>query len=256
MRIRMIAALTGTAGLLLTGTAHAYPVKDKTLTQNALYSTGALTETECAEKSVKDGDPASARKYLTAVLNCLNVSWKTHLEAAGLRFTKPIVKIYTKAPARFCGHKFGDSEAWHCAQSRTIAIRLHKDLLDETGDLYLFHLMSQMYAYHVQNLVGIDDAYQNIPYKNTSELNEQIRRDSLQSDCLAGVFIKSVWPSLERPVSNWNHLMGLVKDEGDTKGEPRVYGKGANRVYWSKRGYTTGDPASCNTWSASPATVS
>ncbi|MFC6575995.1 neutral zinc metallopeptidase [Planomonospora parontospora] len=256
MRIRMIAALTGAAGLLLTGTAHAYPVKDETLTQNALYGAGALAETECAEKSVEDGDPASAKKYLTGVLNCLNASWKTHLEAAGLQFTKPVVKFYTKAPARFCGHKFGDSEAWHCPQSRTIAIRLHKNLLQDTGDLYLLHLMSQMYAYHVQELVGIGEAYRAAPYKHTSELNEQHRRHSLQMDCLAGVFIKSVWSSLERPVSNWNHLMGMVKDTGDVKGKARVYGKGASRVHWSKQGYATGDPASCNTWAASPAKVS
>ncbi|MFC4061013.1 neutral zinc metallopeptidase [Planomonospora corallina] len=262
MRIRVITALTGAAGLLLTGTAltgtaHAYPIKDKALTQNKLYSTGKLATTECAEKPVEDGDRASAKRYLTGVLNCLNTSWKAHLDAAGLPFTKPVLKTYAKAPARFCGDKVGKgTEALYCSSSRTILIELHKDLLSDTGDLYLFHLMSSMYSYHVQNLVGIDEAYTAAPYKNASEMNEQIRRNSLQADCLAGVFIKSVWPSLERPASNWNHMLGILKDNGDPKGGPRTHGKGGSQVYWSKRGYSTGDPASCNTWTASSAKVS
>ncbi|GIH79452.1 zinc protease [Planobispora longispora] len=252
----MIAALTCAAGLLLTGTAHAYPIKDEALTKNSLYSAGALAETECAEKPVKDGDRTSVKKYLLGILDCLNTSWQAHLEGAGLEFTKPVVKIYSKGPTRFCGSEIGkDWESYHCPQSRTIIIQLPKYVLEDTGDLYLFHLMNEIYTYHVLDLVGIGEAYRDAPYRNKTEMNEQVRRHSLQAECLAGAFLKSVWSSLDRPVSNWNHLLKVAKERGDVNGGDRVYGKSGNVAYWIKRGYTTGDPASCNTWTASASKV-
>ncbi|MFC4117023.1 hypothetical protein [Nonomuraea zeae] len=106
-----------------------------------------------------------------------------------------------------------------------------------------------VYAYHVQRLVGISfsvdvEAF----YDSKSERAERLRRHSLQSDCLAGAFIKSIWPVPGRSTHDWKELQGLIG--GDEPGEERLYGKTANVRMWLKRGFATGDAASCNTWTA------
>ncbi|GAA2892628.1 hypothetical protein GCM10010517_57120 [Streptosporangium fragile] len=83
-------------------------------------------------------------------------------------------------------------------------------------------------------------------------------RDSprhLQTDCLSGVLAKSIWPSFGRTAKDWNELLGLLKANGDVKGQDRTSGKGANRVARTKLGYTGGDPGACNTWTAAPSKV-
>ncbi|MBB5966921.1 neutral zinc metallopeptidase [Planomonospora venezuelensis] len=251
MRMRMIAALTGLAGLLLSGTAHAYPIKDEMLTKNKLYSSGRLAAAACKEPPVKDGDAASLKKYWAGINTCLDTVWGAHLTKAGLPFSKPVLK-FGKIPKKYCDFEIvkDDSMAYYCPQSKTIMAQLGKNWLEDTDDLWLLHLAGGMYGYHVMNLVGIEEAFQAAPYANKNELNEQIRRQSLQTDCLGGVFVKSVWSSLRRPGEDWKHLLGLLQTSGDVKGKPRTAGKGGNRVYWTKKGYVTGNPASCNTWSA------
>lgn len=46
---------------------------------------------------------ASVKRYLTAVLDCLNRAWGAHFAEAGLPFEKARVAFITE-PRRFCGH--------------------------------------------------------------------------------------------------------------------------------------------------------
>ena len=46
----------------------------------------------------------------------------------------------------------------------------------------------------------------------------------------------------------------LAKAGGD-KGKAGRFGQGSNLAYWFNRGYSTGNPKSCNTWTASSSKV-
>jgi uncharacterized protein len=259
MRIKMIIALAAAGGLLLTGTAHAYPIKDVSLTKNELYDSGRLATTKCVTPRIKSNNLPMARKYVTAVTNCLNASWGAHLTASDLPFGKPKLTFVSRIPKGYCDFTGIDpkanSEGYYCPRSRTIIMKIGTDWLEDADDLWLTHATGLLYGYHVQNLTGIEKAFQAAPYANKTELNEQYRRSSLQSDCLGGVFIRSIWSSLGASTAKWNGLLGLLKTSGDAKGEARVAGRGSSRAAWTKLGYTSGNPASCNAWAASSAKV-
>ncbi len=254
----MIIAMTGAAGLFLTGTANAYPIEDPALTENALYSSGELAATKCAEPPIRNNNRTLVRRYIAGVAKCLDASWGAHFRAAELPFGKPRLQVLNKAPARYCGEKVDrkeDSQLYYCSRSRTMMMQIGRDWLSDVEDLSLLHATGVLYATHLGRLTGIEKAYQDAPYANNNELNEQTRRTNLQDDCLSGVFIRSVWSSLGRKTGDWNELLRVLRKSGDAKGQPRVYGKGTSRAAWTKLGYTTGDPASCNTWTATPAKV-
>ncbi|WP_344918569.1 neutral zinc metallopeptidase [Streptosporangium oxazolinicum] len=257
MRIRMIIAMAGAAGLFLTGTANAYPVKDPTLTKNALYDTGRLAASKCAEPPIRNNDRTLAKRYIAAVTNCLNTSWGAHFKAAGLPFGKPRLQIVNKVPAGYCDSEVSkeQSQAYYCPASRTIMIQIGNDWLADADDLWLLHVTGMLYGAHLANLTGIEKAFEKAPYANKSELNEQLRRLNLQDDCMGGVFIRSVWSSFGGKTGEWNELLRTLRDSGDAKGQPRTFGKGTSRAAWTKLGFSTGDPASCNTWTATPARV-
>ncbi|MEU4832694.1 neutral zinc metallopeptidase [Streptosporangium sp. NPDC023615] len=253
MRIRTIIAMAGAAGMLLTGTAHAYPVKNPALTENALYDSGTLAASTCTEPPIKDGSRAQAERYMKAMVGCLNTAWEGHITTAGMSFGAPKVKFFDRLPRKYCGFTFEKdpgSYSLYCPRSRTIAIRIGKDWLENTDDLWLLHHTAALYGYHVASLSGIHAAYDKTPYANKSEMYEQIRRFNLYSDCLGGVFIRSVQDSLGRDGKDWKKLLSVLRGNGDLKGQARTYGKGSNRAAWTARGHAGSDLAACNTWAA------
>lgn len=254
MRLPLIITAACATALSFTGTAYAaaYPVKDSKLTENELYTVGAIPETECAEKPIRNNDRKSAQRYITAMVKCLDAAWEPALTGVGLAFTKPKLTFASKLPRKYCGIDVdkSNSHTFYCDKTRTITYHLGKDFLAEADDMWLMHNTAAFYAYHVQYLTGIEKAWYKITYSGKKELREQNRRLNLQSDCLGGVFVKSIWPSLRRSPREWNQLLGVVKENGGWAG------KGANRVAWTKLGFASGDPASCNTWTAASSKVS
>ncbi|MEU7000544.1 neutral zinc metallopeptidase [Nonomuraea sp. NPDC046570] len=254
MRLPLLALLTGlllAAGAVpATAQADGYPIKNPRLTGNALYASGALGPAACPQRPVAPGDPVAARRYLRAVYGCLNAVWGTHLRAAGLPFERPGMAVATRAPARFCGEPWEEAAGGYCNPQRRFLILLDKDVLDDPGDLWLLDVIAHEYAHHVQNVTGLRRAFESVPYRGERELHEQTRRYELQAECLAGVFIGSVWSSLERSEEDWEELLAIVGDGGDERHAVPDHGRGRTIVSWLKRGFTAADPGACNTWSA------
>ncbi|NRQ36723.1 metalloprotease-like protein [Nonomuraea sp. NN258] len=234
-----------------TAVAQAAPVSadDRVLTANRLYRGGELQPGRCVERGVRPNHVPSAKRYLTGVLNCLHQSWGAYFERAGLPFAKSRIGFITK-PRRYCGHPWGAAQATYCHQERRFLILLNRNVLDDPSDLYLFGLAAHEFGHHVQNLSGIMDAYLRKPYRDRRELLEQSRRIELQAECLAGVFIGSVWDSLDRTPEDWERLLEITRMSGDEHRKVRHHGKGRNIAAWLKKGFLARSPQACNTWTA------
>ncbi|MFS1304059.1 neutral zinc metallopeptidase [Streptosporangium longisporum] len=249
---------------MLSGAAHGavpdpapgarYPIRDSVLTKNKLYRSGDLAPSECPEREVKANHVASAKRYLTSVLNCLNTSWGAHLEQAGLPFAKARVAFSVK-PRRFCGHVWSKSAAaQYCGRERRFLVKLDDTVLEDPSDLVLFLIAAHEYGHHIQTVTGMERAFDYHPYKGKRELGEQIRRNELQAECLAGVFIGSVWDSLDRTEEDWEYLLELTRRNGDERYDTN-HGKGRTIATWLDRGFRAASPAVCNTWTVPPSRV-
>lgn len=244
-------ALAGSVALGLvpavSGTAAAHPINNRTLTDNRLYGAGPLPATDCRERPVKKADARSAKVYLNEVLNCLNRSWTAELKQAGLKQSRVKLTYATEVPAKYCGAKWrkGDWDGYYCDASHTILIVLSKDLLEEPGDLYMFNLLATQYGEHVQNVAGIYRAGMHLGYRNKAERAEQTRRYSVQGSCFAGASLRSVWKSFRRDREDWDDLLYYLRGWAG-----KYSGSRKSITYWADKGFTSGDPAACNTWTA------
>ncbi|MCP2346811.1 neutral zinc metallopeptidase [Nonomuraea roseoviolacea] len=244
--------------LLLSGTAQAsaYPIREPDLTKNKLYGTGALEPGECHERDLRANDVPSAKRYLTAVLNCLNTSWGAHFKRAGMPFSKSGIGFITK-PRRYCGNKWGKyTAAAYCDKERRFLVLLDKDTLSDPEGVSLMQLAAHEYGHHIQNITGMARAFDYYPYKGKKELNEQVRRNELQAECLSGVFVGSVWESLGRDEADWDDLVDATRESGDEWTEANDHGKGRNMASWLDKGFRAVAPKACNTWVAPSSKVS
>ncbi|MFI7704598.1 neutral zinc metallopeptidase [Nonomuraea sp. NPDC049480] len=242
----LLAPFAGTAS----AEAAAYPVEDLKLTENPLYAAGPLPATTCVERPVKRNDRKLARAYVDAVIACLETAWEQHLTKAGLAYEKVKVRHMNRIPRKYCSLDIGkdDSQAWYCDRNGELIFQFGKNWLADPYDLWLFRTAAMMYGYHVQKLVGIGDAVDELRYRNKKEGYEQERRRNLQTDCLGAAFMKSVWPIKGRTMKDWDKMLGLV--QGDRPGDEPWYGKTGTMKIWMRAGFATGDPGSCNTWAA------
>jgi uncharacterized protein len=252
MRALPSAVLSGVlVSLLLTGTAAAgtdqlrpVPTGAAALTANPIYKTGELELDTCPERPVDDGDFEGTTNYLNGILRCLNTSWKRQFTAAKLPFATPKLRTIRRPSVKTGCSKFPkDAQAIYCSTDKTIIFLLDKDVLTRGGDLWLFEALGHEYGHHIQWLSGIKTAFDSRKYRTKKDYKAAQRRFELQADCLSGAFIGSVWPSLERPESDFTALRLMSTDSS-------THGKVVNYSYWLNRGFQAKGPGACNTFAA------
>ncbi|GAB1822834.1 neutral zinc metallopeptidase [Herbidospora sp. RD11066] len=221
---------------------------DPRLTGNVLYKTGVIPRSACAEKPVeKRNDVKAAKAYVTFLVGCLDRVWSKQLAKAGIRFTKPRLKLLTKNPARYCGWKW-EKGAYddYCESDKEILVVLGRTLLDvDPDDLWIWTAVSSRYGEHVQYLTGIQRATDKAWPDDEAAQNEVLRRVFLQTYCLTGAFTASVFRSTPRRLSEWKYIVGEW-----TTIESKEAGSAENIAHWMNRGFNTRDPKNCNTWTA------
>ncbi|SEG36088.1 hypothetical protein SAMN05444920_102709 [Nonomuraea solani] len=220
---------------------------------------GKLGVAACAETPLSSGGIPREREYLTGVVKCLDRSWAAYFKRAGLSLGRPIVEYYAEPARTVCGRAWPEhADAFYCTERATLVFPLTGGWIENRADLYPMKVAAHEYGHHVQSALGIRRAYEmEARTRGGDRGNALKRRYELQADCLAGVFLGSVWGSLRRPRSDWAALVETVKASGDDglDGGARSHGKGANRAAWLERGYRAGSPTACDTWSAAATKV-
>ncbi|MEU9835923.1 neutral zinc metallopeptidase [Streptosporangium sp. NPDC048047] len=254
MKIRAIMVAAGAFALLSSGmtSAYAYPVSDAPdLTNNSLYTAGKLPEAACAKKPAKGKTMASVTKHVNAVISCLNDTWGSYLKEANLQFVPTLVEMTGKYTSDCRGRTLNPkkSAVFYCGGHANFIVQIRSDWLKASDDVQIFAQLSSAYGEHVLNMVDIAEAYNALHADDGTEMSEQLRRYNLQAQCISGVTAKSLWPALGYPAKDAKRLAELAK-AGAGKSKIDIFGKGVNLAYWFNRGYSTGDPKSCNTWTA------
>ncbi|MFI6322181.1 neutral zinc metallopeptidase [Nonomuraea sp. NPDC050556] len=223
------------------------------LTPTPLYDSGRMKTSSCHERVLTQGGIPHAKEYLAAVTSCLDAAWSAHLHP----FSKPSVRYYEEPADRVCGVPWpSGASAFYCTTSRTLHFPLEGAWIEDRTDLYPFKVAAHEYGHHVQQVTGLRRAYERLARATPRRAAEYNRRYELQADCLAGVFLGSVWDSLDRSPKDWADLVDATIASGDWGEDYRSHGRGTTRAYWLKRGYAAVSPGACDTWKAPASKVS
>lgn len=231
--------------------------------EDILGQLGAAPETPTQTAPATNDD---ASEFVRAVLGTTETLWNDIFTQAGLDYREPTLVLFTGSTASGCGGATSAIGPHYCPLDETIYIdlgfydQLQARFGSSGGDFAEAYVTAHEVAHHVQNLLGVSDQVNEISSQDPSQRNPLSVRLELQADCFAGVWSNSIYQrgDVLEPgdVDEALSAAAAVGDDriqqtstGRINPEAWTHGSSEQRVNWFNRGYTTGDPNQCDTFS-------
>ena len=114
-------------------------------------------------------------------------------------------------------------------------------------------------GHHVQNLTGTSSEVDRLTRDDPDQANELSVRTELQADCYAGVWAATVFAAGDLREGDLDEAFTASEAVGDDRLQEQAggrvdpdsftHGTSEQRREWFTRGYESGDPAACDTFS-------
>lgn len=240
-----------------------FGIDPSTTTQLASQFGGAGTQERGAVGTPED----QAGLFVDIIGTNINDVWTTKLQG----YAPPNVVLYTEGTGTQCGFGQAAMGPFYCPADQTVYLdlsfwqQMETQLGASGADFARAYVIAHEYGHHVQTLTGasqqVREAQQRASGK--AEANQYSVALELQADCYAGMWARNAAAAsggavalepgdLEEGMKTAN---AIGDDNLQKRGGGRVspenftHGSAAQRVEWLKRGYESGDPAACDTFS-------
>ena len=164
-----------------------------------------------------------------------------------------------------CGQASSQTGPFYCPLDSLVYFDLDflvtlQEQFGATGDLAAQYIVAHEFGHHVQNVLGINEQVRQAQQDDPQRANQYSVALELQADCFAGAWARDAGDrDLFDDPSEIEEALDAAAAVGDdtiqqkTSGridpESWTHGSSAQRVQWFQRGYQTGDPQSCSTFS-------
>ncbi|HEX3385160.1 MAG TPA: neutral zinc metallopeptidase [Mucilaginibacter sp.] len=226
---------------------------------------GADTQRNAQQVS---GPESRAKKFSRVVFEGTTEVWDSLFRAMGKTYTHPVLHFYTGQVDAACGFATAATGPFYCPADQRVYLDLSffdelENRFQAPGEAASAYVIAHEVGHHVQNLLGIsarmDEAHNHLSEEEYNKLSVKLE---LQADFYAGL-----WAHYEAR----NHQNGIVIERADIDsalyaahqiGDDRLqqkyqgrvspdsftHGTSAQRMYWFKKGYDTGDINQGNTF--------
>ncbi len=204
--------------------------------------------------------------FVKVVLADTEDVWAQLFSKAGKQYQNPTLVLFNGATQSGCGNASSATGPFYCPADQRLYIDLSfysdlKDRFGAPGDFAMAYVVAHEVGHHVQNLLGISDKVQRLRSRlSEEEYNQYSVRLELQADFYAGVWAHYIQGKgyLERgdveEAMNAANAIGDDRLQKEAQGyavpESFTHGTSAQRMYWFKKGYDTGDPNQGDTFNA------
>jgi len=211
-------------------------------------------------------------RFVRRVLADTEDVWERNFQAAGRRYEKPTLVLFSRATPTACGTGQSAMGPFYCPLDRKVYIdldffRVLRERFQAPGEFAQAYVIAHEIGHHVQTLLGVADKVQAQKQQSLRRGDEpranalQVRME-LQADCLAGV-----WASLNDQVKNRlqpgdvEEGLNAASQIGDDMMQRRTqgtvvpdaftHGSSEQRVRWFKTGLESGEISQCDTFNSS-----
>ncbi|HEY2202688.1 MAG TPA: neutral zinc metallopeptidase, partial [Solirubrobacteraceae bacterium] len=207
--------------------------------------------------------PVVERKYLTALFDDAQATWRRDFVAAGLSYKPAHLVVYWGKIDSPCGRS-DDSGPFYCSGDKTVYLdlRFFTLLVRRFG----VHGVAQAYivghevGHHVQNLLGIMRRVNIADQADPGGRNHRSVLEELEADCLAGVWGRSAYSRADVTSSELDEATKTAEVIGDdylaaaagsvVDSSLWTHGSSKQRQDWLRRGFRAGRPDSCDTFAS------
>ena len=193
--------------------------------------------------------------------------WNEIFRQQGRSYKEPTLVLFSGATRSACGLGQAAMGPFYCPadQKAYIDLSFYDDMrrrFKAPGDFAQAYVLAHEVGHHVQNVLGISGQVRQLQQgRSKAEANELSVRLELQADCLAGVWAnradraKNILESGDvEEALNAASAIGDDRLQRQTQGrvvpESFTHGTSAQRQRWFRTGLASGDPDSCDTFSA------
>ena len=184
--------------------------------------------------------------------------WNTIFTENGKQYTEPSLVLFRGSVESACGNAGSASGPFYCPGDGKLYIDLsfYQDLqykLNAPGDFPMAYVVAHEVGHHIQNLMGTAAKVNQLRQQlNETEFNKYSVMMELQADFYAGV-----WAYYEQKKKNIldpddiDEALNAANAIGDDRLQKQAtgqvmpdaftHGTSAQRVYWFKKGFETGD---------------
>lgn len=203
--------------------------------------------------------------FVSFVLDDVQASWARVMPATmGRPYERAQLVLFTEAVRTGCGEAGSDTGPFYCPADRRVYIDLGffrelRTRFRAPGDFAQAYVLAHEVGHHVQRLAGIDASTRAMQRRDPSQENYLSVRLELQADCFAGVWANSTQQRNLLESGDLDEALGAAAAVGDDRiqrsagrrvnPESWTHGSAQQRAAWFRRGWTTGDPRQCDTFS-------
>ncbi|HNP33151.1 MAG TPA: neutral zinc metallopeptidase [Flavobacterium sp.] len=203
--------------------------------------------------------------FAKTVLAYTEDTWGQIFQENGMTYEDPKMVLFSDAVETACGNATSASGPFYCPGDNKVYVDLEfmKELKSrfgaEGGDFATAYVIAHEVGHHVQNLMGTSDKVRQLQRgRSEAEANKLSVCLELQADFYAGVWAhynqKYLEPGdIEEALSAANAVGDDAiqsKMTGDVQPDTFTHGTSEQRMYWFKKGYTSGDIKQGDTFSA------
>ncbi len=232
--------------------------------------TGLVDQMPLMEQGeVKKGVPADPQgKFVSGVFESTEQIWDAEFTKMGLHYEQPIIRLFTNGVQTACGNASSSTGPFYCPGDHKVYIDLSfydelKNRFNAAGDFAQAYVIAHEVGHHVQNLLGLtekmEEARQTL---SKTEYNRLSVKLELQADFYAGLWANKAQNlelfrleagDIEEALTAANAIGDdqLQKQaQGEVVPDSFTHGTSAQRVYWFKKGFETGDFRQGDTFSS------
>lgn len=220
-------------------------------------------ELSAQEKAEQD----TLAKFSKVVLRETELVWQKILpEQSNVRYEDPTLVLFTDAVQSGCGNASSATGPFYCPADNKLYLDLSffKDLTNRfhaAGDFAMAYVIAHEVGHHIQTLLGTSQKMARLRQRlSEEEYNKYSVMMELQADYLAGVWAHYVQGKGLLDADDIDEALRAANAIGDDQlqkqargyavPETFTHGTSAQRMYWLKKGYQTGDISQGDTFSA------
>lgn len=248
----------GTAVLLVLSLVFGHNFFNDVPATTANQSNGALAPADSAREEPEV-------HFVSFVLNDAQRTWATILPKYGATYHDAGLVLFRNATDTGCGTGQTAMGPFYCPLDEKVYIELAfydelKTKFGASGDFAQAYVIAHELGHHVQKILGTDAKVRRAQQADPRSANALSVRMELQADCFAGVWGHD---TQERNVLQQGDIeegLNAAASVGDDRIQQRTrgrvnmdsftHGSAAQRASWFKKGFDSGDPRSCDTFSS------
>jgi predicted metalloprotease len=211
------------------------------------------------------GEQAELRDFVGVVVKETEDLWTGVFQASGETYPAPKVVLFSNQVDTACGAADSSTGPFYCPGDEKVYIDLSfydqlREQFGAPGDFAQAYVLAHEVGHHIQNITGVLPEFnQRRQSMSQEEANAYSVRVELQADCYAGVWANYAGQEDLLDNGDVEEALNAANQIGDDTLQKRMqgfavpktfnHGTSAQRKTWFERGYSSGNPSDCDTFS-------